>query len=283
MKNISFVMFVAMCILIIYLIYSRPSEEVDSFNIDKIKYEHLPLSSPVSIEPARVLIFNSFSYPRAIPEYAQYSTAITQKYADLYGYTYKQFNHPPDKIPPYWLRVKDTYDLLLTEKYDVIIYLDLDATFNDFTLSINDVISEDYDFYIGRDPPSIQSGINNIVNTGCYIVRNTDWSKNFIKSWLYGCVNDNTELVGKCKYNWEYKNSSWSCPRCKWAGTSYEQGALATLYVANVNNAQSHICIFYDTLTNTNQSNKSYVLHLMANSSEKRTRVFKSILSNFVE
>jgi hypothetical protein len=256
----------------------------EAYNRNEIKFNKLTTSPFSNTNNYRVLVFNSFSYTDKTPEYAKYSSIVTKAYSDMYGYDYKQFNHLIDKMPPYWLRVKDTYDMLMTGVYDVIIYLDLDATFHNFELSINDIIDDRYDFYVGADPVNIErADFNNLVNTGCFIVKNTMWSRQFIKTWLNGCMNIDGNLAGVCETSWKYHNEKWHCPACKWAGLKYEQGSLANLYIMNVHEARKHVCIFEESiLSNKFPKKKSYILHLMASTNNDRTIIFKKLAEKTV-
>lgn len=236
------------------------------------------------VNTGKVLVFNSFSYKNDIPEYAKYTTQITKKYADKFGYDFIQFNHKDNELPPYWLRVKDLYDLLNQRKYDVIMYLDLDATFYDFDVHIEEVIASNYDFYIGKDPMAFKMGIpgfSTIINTGCFIVKNTEWSRNFVKTWLFNCLDDNLNLSAACKRNWKLEKNKWKCESCEWAGLNYEQGFLGLLYAGNIHDAQEHVCVFEeDVLSNMYPQVKSYVLHMMGGKDDERTRVFGKLLNS---
>ena len=181
-------------VLILAFQYNEP------YDRKQIKLHHLPtIPARQTYNKHKVLIFNSFAYDNKLPEYAKYSSIITKAYADKYGYDYKQFNHKSDVMPPYWLRVKDTYDILMSGEYDIVMYLDLDATIYDFELPISDVISDErYDFFVGSDVAQLieRSDFNNLLNTGCFIVRNTDWSRQFVKTWMDGCIDTSGKLSG---------------------------------------------------------------------------------------
>jgi hypothetical protein len=265
-------------IIAILLVPSTPCSE--SYNRQEITFKK-EINKPTQNERKsnRVLIYNSFSYPNGMPEYAKYSYIITKAYADLHGYDYKQFNHESDLMPPYWLRVKDMYDILMEREYDVVVYLDLDATFYDFSIEIDDLVNDGYSFYVGADPFGFdRTDFNNLLNTGCFIVKRQFWTTNFVEMWLNGCMNSDGQLAGACETTWKYNNDKWSCPKCKWAGIKYEQGALANLYIMNVYEARNKICIFDEhIMSNRFPEKKSFVLHLMGTSDEERTNIFKKI------
>lgn len=271
--GILLVALVTVCILSVS--YHEP------YNRSEIKFNNLPIvDKTTQYKHAKVLIFNSYAYSDKIPEYATHSSLITKAYADNHGYDYKQYNHTPDIMPPYWLRVKDTYDVLMSGDYDVVMYLDLDATVHDFDLPINDVIADNkYDFYIGADPLGFdRPDFNNLVNTGCFIVKNTVWARLFIQMWMNACMNKDGNLSGICESSWKFIDKKWNCSDCKWAGLKYEQGALANLYIMNVNESRDHICIFEESImSNKFPEKKSYILHLMGSTNNERTKIFKNL------
>lgn len=265
-------------ILILVVLLSLRTTKRPAFNVNNINYQKIDMNVAVDPRPQRILVFNSYAYHDKIPEYAKYSIAINDKYTQRFGYTYKRFNHSVETMPPYWMRVKDAYDQLLTNRYDAIMYLDLDAVFYDMDKPIEHIMIGNYDFYIGEDPWSFREELNNLLNTGCFIIRNTEWSKKFLRNWLNACSGDDGDLEGVCKYDWIFKNKNWSCPNCAWAGVKYEQGSLANLYLSNVDNSQKHICIFSkDVLSNNEVSKSSFVLHLMGSSDTERETSFSSI------
>jgi hypothetical protein len=276
----SIIILILVLIGVILLFCKRNFES--AFDPNTIQYK-TPENFKATSTPGnpRVLIFNTVAYPEnKLPEYADYSTEINRLYAQKHGYDYIQIQHDQKEAPPYWLRVKDLNKLLEEDQYDIIVYMDLDAVFYDFEKPLTSIISDEYDFFIGRDPPVFFRDIGKLVNTGCFIVRNTPWSKRFSKEWLYSCVDDNNEFVGVCKNDWRQLDGKWKCPGCKWAGIKYEQGSLANLYLLNIENAQKHMCIFREeVLSNTYTNINSYVLHLMSSSDKKRIDVFKNILA----
>ena len=278
------ILIISVAIVVSMLLYF--STRVRVFNPDK--FEPLTLENIENIndkKTQRVVVFNSFSYKDdKLPSYANYSTDVNKLYCDKYGYDYIQINHPIDEMPPYWLRVKDTYELLMKTDYEAVVYLDLDAVFYDFNKPLEAILANEYDFYIGQDPPKPMFSFgeaNNLLNSGCYIVKNTRWSKEFLRDWLYACVGDKGESAGVCKHDWKFNNGKWNCDGCAWAGVKYEQGSLASLYLANVKNAQKHICILEKSvLSNTDPSIPSFVLHLMGSDNSEREKIFKRVLND---
>lgn len=227
----------------------------------------------------RIAVFNSYAYPNGkIPRYASISNAINKLYCEKHGYDYIQSENEISDLPPYWMRVNDAYNIMKSDKYDVIVYLDLDAVFFDFSTPIEAFLNNDYNIYIGRDPPNgITNDFNNLVNTGCFIIKNNDWSRGFMREWLNACVDDDSSIAGVCKNDWNFNGKKWNCKDCKWAGIKYEQGMFANLYLSNIKNSQKYVC-----LLNEHVFVDDFVLHLMSESDVKREHIFENLLKNLV-
>ena len=272
--------------ILVGIMYSFKNHANDTFyNFESfVKYQPFKYNPGLPISKLKnILVFNSCSYKgNKIPEYAKLSSQINKLYCDKFGYDYKMIFHKVDEMPPYWLRVKDIQNFLATTNYEYIMYLDLDAVFHDFNCSIGQLIesSGNYDMYICQDISTIPT-VNALLNTGSFIIKNTEWSKMFVKTWLNTCFNDGYSTDGICLDSWKFDEASskWECKNCKWAGIKYEQGALANLYVNNILEARNHICIFTkDVMCNVNPDLPSFVLHLMASSDSKRKNIFENIL-----
>lgn len=245
--------------------------------IDK-EYQKL-LDNKKPFKPLKVLVFQCGAYTQN-PEYMYYSMMINKLYCSKWGYDYRFINHDIKEMPPYWLKVKDLKNLLNdTSKYDMIVYLDLDAIFNDFSVSIEQVIdyvdpNENYEIYVSYD--WIVKYNEGKGNAGVFIVKNTPNAKNIVSKWYNMCVCDN-KLCNKCA-SWEYSQHKWNCPDCKWAGINYEQGSLNQIY----DNNNDIILLNTDYLSNTDYNKQSYVLHLMAHDNNLRKDILKNIYENIL-
>lgn len=228
-----------------------------------VPYENV--STHHSPSDKKILVYQSGAY-HTLPNYAQLSIAINKLYCDKWGYDYKFFRHPVNKMPPYWLRVFDLR-ALLNHDYDYIVYLDLDAIFYDQNRSIESVIENvgDYDIYVGKDIHPYR-----YVNSGAYIVKNSPFSHQFVNEWC----NVYTSTVHK---DWVFDKNTlqWKCEDCEWAGPSYEQGQMELLTHSHL----QHIAVLpHEYMSNINPLKKSFILHLMWGSNAYRELVFKNIL-----
>ena len=116
--------------------------------------------------------------------YGVYSEMINQKYCEDKGYTYvcekntERIISICDKRSFHWGKVKLVQELLDTDKFDYILFLDADAIISDFNQNIEDFIDSDYDMVFAEDV-----GYHSSMNTGVFLVKNSEWSKNFLKTW----------------------------------------------------------------------------------------------------
>jgi hypothetical protein len=236
----------------------------------------------VKHKPQKVLVFHSVAYTKN-PDYMKHSTKINKHYCDKWGYDFKIINHKLSEMPPYWLRVKDLISLLNTTKYDIICYIDIDAIFYDHSLSIQDVFSyvnktsgQNYDMILGDERHS-----KRLLNTGFFLVKNTQWIKNLAKTWFSKCIDAKGKLIDVCK-PWKYNNKTWTCEnctntngvekcvKCSWASIPYEQGCLEDMFNDNILDSQKHIGVLPKLfMSNNSVRQKSYILHLMG----KKTKV----------
>ena len=219
-----------------------------------------------------IIFFFSIDYA-ILPKYYNKSLEMYKYYCNLHGYKFLVIEHNKDtnKISPYWNRVADLVKLSNLYKTDpnvVLIYIDVDTCINPKYINISidkflntiDIIDKkSSDIYIGND-------LNNSINAGIIIVRNTNWSKQFLKLWW-------------SKYNpndWNFKNNKWTCRQdgklCDWAKNGYEEGSFSLIYDTNELNAQNHINILhYSLISNHLTYDDGFIFHFYIRSDYYKT------------
>ncbi len=141
---------------------------------------------------------------------------INANYCKKRGYDFYFFNsrNPhDDQYPPYWLKVKLVYDVLLTQKYDIVMWIDSDACVHNHDICVEKIFAlhPNACFVASPDPQFYLSKFN----AGVWIVKNNDKGKEFLETWL-------------AKYDrskWKKQGDVWNCKSCAWAGMDYEQGS----------------------------------------------------------
>ena len=175
---------------------------------------------------------------------------INERYCKRHGYTYIYLNKhsSEDKYPPYWLKVIVTEEILMSGKFDYVMWIDSDACFHNHNITIPSLFKSNPNtfFAMARDHDRWSGEFN----AGVWVVRNTKKGRDFMRDW-------------KNRYNpnkWSNDNNKWYCSDCTWAGDEYEQGSGYTLmkdlkYSAYINK------IDWRMLQDATPTNTSFTLH----------------------
>lgn len=231
-----------------------------------------------------VVIFNSYNESYTNKKFVEMNKLILKKYSERHNHVYKCLVHPDNFMSPYWLRVFDLNNICNSTPDDTLIaYFDADAvplvddvSISSFIKSVDLLYKNNgKDIYISEDPLKEWDILYpGIFNTGCFILRNTLKSRNFVKEWLG-------------KYNkdfvWTQKNNKWKCEiknrECIWSHDGYEQGEFTNLYKNNMDIIQY---LHWSTLACQDTNNKHcFVLHLMGDTEKTREKIFKEQLAKY--
>ena len=193
-------------------------------------------------------------YDENISNYAKINHDINLLYCDKHNFDLIVSNTPQYKNRhPAWESVPLMYKNL--DNYDYLIWIDADAFFyidgSDLTQFIKDYPTSDFIFSWDYSKPEISP---TEINTGIYIVKNTSFSKKFLKNWAF-----NEEL---------YENNSM---KYRW-----DQGVLNDMVCQNVMNIKEHSSVvtygvlqhFYKEELN-NLPKKPFVYHMAGRRASK--------------
>lgn len=196
-------------------------------------------------------------YDEAIKEYGSINYEINKKYCDKYGLDIILSTTKKTQRHSAWERLPLILEHL--PNYDYVIWIDADAFFyNDGTNIVEEIIYKNLDvnFIFSNDIG------NRNINTGIFIVKNSEYSINFITKWAY-----DEEL---------YINNIYP----KW----WDQGVLITMIDKNILDIKNNH-IFYDynilqhfyqnILFNKKTTQKPFVLHLAGQFKSLRISVSK--------
>jgi len=101
-----------------------------------------------------------------------------KKYAKKYGFDIKLYNDFKSNRPAPWNKIKIVEKILNDKKrYDFVFWIDADALFVNFDEDIRLEIEPENDLYLVKH----QINESKIPNTGVFLLRNSDWSKEFLK------------------------------------------------------------------------------------------------------
>jgi predicted RNA-binding protein Jag len=120
-------------------------------------------------------------------EYAPFSEQLNKQYCDKNGYDY-HIEKDNDKIKIFcnkeemsiqWYKV-NLLNEVINEKpdYDWYLFLDIDALFCNISERIEKYVDDAYDLILADDV-----GAHSIANTGVILIKNNDWSKEFLSKW----------------------------------------------------------------------------------------------------
>ena len=134
--------------------------------------------------------------------------ARNREYCKKHRYQYIFISEGYDKIPPYWRKTHLVKDLLMTDKYKGILWLDTDACVFDMDRKLSTIELAKYDFYFSKDKHGSK------FCAGVWMVKNTLMGKEIMTKWM-----DSYDPE-----SWWKKNGVWRTNN-GWAGPMYEQGA----------------------------------------------------------
>jgi hypothetical protein len=193
--------------------------------------------------------------------YGKYAEAINKKYCEEKGYEY-YCEKDTVKIRAIlgdraatWYKPTLVAEVLDNYNPDYILFMDIDAIISDPSQRIEDFIDENYDLILTEDV-----GHHSVANAGVFILKNTEWSKEFLKTW-----NDSAEkYAGKdsrglviTEQNLEntgyFKNALW-----------HDQTCFTILYESDVD-IRSHVKIITNRSLNYPEYNKgNFIFHAFA-------------------
>lgn len=242
---------IIICIITIYILF-------------KLNYKHYKQEL---FNNSNKKIIICMSYTENISSYSKYAEIINKKYAKQHNYSFKKFNIEMTDRAQQWCKIKVINELLNTNQYDYIFWIDSDAFFNNFNITLNSIIDKysDKDIIICDDIPN--SGKQNTINTGTMFIKCTDWNKKFCKDWY--------NYTGDLLYN-----------------PLHEQGVLENFINDNKDNCKNHIQIcptnmFNSTSSEYNDSDykkhNDFISHLMARDTQYRINYMKNWINNHPE
>jgi tetratricopeptide (TPR) repeat protein len=147
------------------------------------------IEPPEIAEDQKRFAIISYASPDIIP-YAAYAFAVNSAYAEHNGYEIffmspeTGSNHEPRDQR--WNRVKIIMDALDSSDgwlrdVDYIVWTDADLIFLDFELNMRELTEQnpEVDIIISAE----RHAGTGVANTGCFIIKNSQWSRDFLKEW----------------------------------------------------------------------------------------------------
>lgn len=119
------------------------------------------------------------------------ATGIENKrlYCTLHGYDFICVEKSLDPLrPPAWSKILLILELMQTSDYKWIFWTDADSLIMNMTISLEDLIVDNYNLILSKD--------NTGINTGQFLIKNCDWSKKLLQA-----IYSHTECIHH--YCWE--------------------------------------------------------------------------------
>ncbi len=210
-------------------------------------------------------------YTADIINYAAYAYALNALWAKEQNLQLRLLSdntgHNFETRDPRWNRVEIMRRGLEEESLSFIVWVDADLVALDPKLSPAQLLMShpQADILISAE----RHAETGVANTGCMIVRNTVWSKHFLKDWWYGHTRYNGEVNTNIDENFTHHI------------IAHDQYYFDRLYRSLSISDQSHIFILPTEALNSvppahlHQSSNHQVLHLMGQANELRAETFK--------
>lgn len=173
----------------IYCLENKPTFECHPnvkqvFEVIKSLYKHNEIN--YNVDPKRICV--TTIYDEGYSEMASITAFNNfEKYCKIHGYTLKIIKLE-DKVErtPHWEKIRVVSDLLHTDEYDYVFFIDLDCLFMNTTIKLESLISEDHFLTISGhndipDTPIINSHGTKSIMTAQFLIKNCEKAKYFLK------------------------------------------------------------------------------------------------------
>ena len=137
--------------------------------------------------------------------YIDYVLDGQKKYCESYGYDYINYEYLIDEsIPAQWNKILIIKKIL--PHYDWIMWIDADAIIMNHNVKLESIIDNNYDLIVNKVYCSElfpKSKYN--INTGVFLIRNCDWSIDFLDNVFY----DDNQFANNKFLGGEYEQGSF--------------------------------------------------------------------------
>jgi len=215
--DLTVTIFIVVVILVVFILIIQISKTKQSFR-SKLLFHTNPKSKLAGKLAGKLAVV---SYDNRSTKEIELLKKVNQKYCAKHGYDFLFYHQYQDEMtyPPYWLKVKIVQDVLKSNRYQYVMWMDSDACFHNDNQRIESLIPDTQTFFV----KSSESGPHHF-NAGIWLVQNSMMGHDFLKDWL-------------AKYNadnWDFQNGTWTCKinkylnlesECAWSEDQYEQGS----------------------------------------------------------
>jgi hypothetical protein len=168
----------------------------------------------VGFSKQSIALVTSSSTDRYI--FSQHTLTSLAKYASRWGYAFLYHSSPQcDSDDIFFSRISIMLNFLMEDKHDWYVWFDDYVFITNPVMSLDQIIQdhgEKADFIVGAYGESMN--LENSVNSGVFIVRNSKWSKDFLQEILTKCGKHHDEyteerIMSDLVKTLKYKNSPY--------------------------------------------------------------------------
>jgi hypothetical protein len=191
-------------------------------------------------------------------DYIEKHNINVRKYCDKWKYDYFYYDTCAQNV--YWCKLYLVLNLLKTNIYDYVVWLDSDTIIKKYDISFNSIVnSYSSDIFVTID------GMSSVYNAGVFIIKKSDIGM----SYLEDCISHNKS---------ECYNADGGL-KGQWSGLCYEQGIMNKLIFDKYN--KNTTCLSLELVRNILADPELkicdldvFILHLYASSSNARNQCF---------
>jgi hypothetical protein len=209
-----------------------------------------------------------------IAEYIEKQKQLHPEHEYVYKRLWKcEHDRFPHTHNIYWCKLFVVRELLESDRYDYVMWLDSDTILTDSTVDFARVLrSYESHFYAGFDHSDFFDGPGryDYINAGVFIVRNSKVGKKMMRML--------TELFNSSNFQRMCVDPSTKALKGMWSGSCYEQGAMNEILERDFRTQVTILPRRY--VWNGHICSGDFIVHLMRGSSEERERCFHPYVKN---
>jgi len=267
-KGIILVVLVLLVVLVVLLLIFDPYVH-ETFNLlfNHFK-QHKNQYTPIPLKKRKIAFLTTEDRDF---DYIKLHDRSFERYCQKNGYEYIRLDNCEKSVATtYWCKIYKVKELLFSNKYDYVVWVDSDTIISNKDVSVDSLISKygEKDIIIGLDI-FIGSliGIRSYC-AGVFFIKNSEVGKQFINDCI-DHINDHPKCIVDSK------------EQGVWAGVCYEQGAMNKLLKGKYSEytyVDNNYDIIYTPVFGGNPKTSALILHLAGTKKEKRYEVFKNYL-----
>jgi len=270
MKNKGLVLIILLILLIvIILLLNYDPYLTESVNyINKMVKQHKNKYTPVPFKKRKIAFLTTEDRDF---DYIQLHDRSFEEYSKNNGYSYIRLNNCEKSVATtYWCKIYKVKELLFSNKYDYVVWIDSDTIVSNKDVSIDHLISKygEKDIIIGNYKIFGNIIGINLYCAGVFLIKNSEVGKKFINDCIE-YLEDHTKCIVNSK------------EQGFWAGVCYEEGAMNILLKGKYKNyvyVDNKYDIIYTPIGSVGNKPSALILHLAGSKNEKRYEVFKNYL-----